>query len=70
MDKSLLEILLPFVNDPYTQQALTAYAEYRIALSHRELEADGDPQKPRGQIKELRRLLTLRDEVNAEAKRK
>lgn len=73
MDRALLELLLPLVNDPYNEEALKAYANYWIERHRIDLERETNPHsigKLQGQISELRKLLTLRDYVNAEAKRK
>ena len=74
MDKSLLEFLLPLVNDPHNHEALVAYANYRIALAHKALENPSLPTDSmrfyQGQIDEMRKLIGLRDTVNGEAKRR
>lgn len=73
MDKNLLELLLPLVNDPHNMEGLVAYANYRIALAHKALENPSLPTDSmrfyQGQIDEMRKLIDLRDKVNGEAKR-
>ena len=74
MDKSLLEFLLPLVNDPHNHEALVAYANYRIAQAHKDLENSNLPIEQvrflQGEIYEMRKLIGLRDTVNGEAKRR
>lgn len=74
MDKSLLELLLPLVNDPHNMEGLVAYANYRIAQAHKDLENSNLPIEQvrflQGEIYEMRKLIGLRDTVNGEAKRR
>lgn len=74
MDKNLLELLLPLVNDPHNMEGLVAYANYRIAQAHKDLENSALPietiRKHQGHIEEMRKLIQLRDYVNGEAKRR
>ena len=73
MDKNLLELLLPLVNDPHNMEGLVAYANYRIAQAHKDLENSNLPIEQvrflQGEIYEMRKLIDLRDKINGEAKR-
>jgi len=56
-----------FVNTPDQYQSFIKYLEERINLLHKTLEQASDPQdvyRCQGEIKALRRLLSLRDEIN------
>lgn len=71
MDKQLLELLLPIVNDASVMDALTAYAEYRLRMSRNALETSTDIHlvaQAQGKVSEVRELLRLRDVVNAKSK--
>lgn len=73
MDRATVELLLPFVNEPYAQMSLEAYVAHRLSILYKTLEnpltTAESTKVTQGQIIELRRLLTLRDEINGEAKR-
>lgn len=69
LDKYLARNLIPLVN--VNNDALSEYALYRLSLLRNELETlveINDILRIQGQIKEIRRLLTLRDEVLEDAK--
>jgi hypothetical protein len=69
LDKQLARGLLPLVNT--FNDDLAAYAEYRITKLHLELENCSDFNRSlqiQGQIRELRRLISLREEVIQDAK--
>ena len=58
--------LLSLVNNRQNMDRLGAYVEDRLSFLHRELESQTEPHavyRLQGQIKEVRRLLTLRDEA-------
>jgi hypothetical protein len=66
MDRLLANQLVFFVNDPATREAYEMYVSYRIDYLKEQLctTRDADEIKAlQGAIKELRRFLTLRDEV-------
>tara|TARA_R100000951_G_scaffold2935_1_gene4316 strand:+ start:1442 stop:1657 length:216 start_codon:yes stop_codon:yes gene_type:complete len=66
MDKQLYRALLMLVNDKKSMELLKEYAEAKIALHHKQLEAAKDHHdilRIQGAIAELRRFKTLRDEV-------
>lgn len=66
MDRMQYRELLPLVNDKDQMDRLLAYVGYRITTLRDQLEHSNDPQHIRliqGEIKELRRFYTLRDEV-------
>lgn len=69
LDKYLARNLIPLVN--VNNDALLEYAMYRLGILRNELETlieINDILRIQGQIKELRRLITLRDEVLEDAK--
>lgn len=69
LDKYLARSLIPVVNT--NNDALIEYANYRIDMLRHDLETlveINDILRIQGQIKEIRRLLTLRDEVLHDAK--
>ena len=71
MDKQTYRDLLPLVNDKAAMELLELYARARIELRRDQLEQTIHPDRfksTQGSIAELRRLLTLRDEVIAGAK--
>lgn len=71
MDKQQYRDLLPLVNDKAAMELLELYARARIELRRDQLEQTIHPDRfksTQGSIAELRRLLTLRDEVIAGAK--
>lgn len=71
MDKKLVELLLPIVNDASVMDALLAYTEYRMGLSRVALETASEIHpvaQAQGKIAELRAMLKLRDIVNAKSK--
>lgn len=58
--------LLALVNSKQNMERLEAYVIDRLEFLHRELEGKADPTdifRVQGQIKEVRRLLTLKDEA-------
>ena len=62
--------LLSLVNSKQNMDRLSAYVADRISFLHRELESKNDPidiYRLQGQIKEVKRLLTLREEVTQKA---
>jgi len=71
MDKQTYRDLLPLVNDKAAMELLELYARARIELRRDQLEQTLHPDRfksTQGSIAELRRLLTLRDEVIEGAK--
>jgi hypothetical protein len=63
--------VLPLVNVKQNQERLEQYVDWRISYLHIQLEQcqTADEMKMiQGQIKEVRRLLTLKDEANQAAK--
>lgn len=64
--------ILPLVNDPHSFDLLVEYAEYRISELHKILETTNQLELGviQGQIKELRRLISLRDEALTDSKKK
>jgi len=71
MERETYRDLLPLVNDKKTMELLELYAKARIEIRRDQLEQTLHPDKfksTQGSIAELRRLLTLRDEVIAGAK--
>ena len=71
MDKQTYRDLLPLVNDKAAMELLELYARARIELRRDQLEQTIHPDRfksTQGSIAELRRLLTLRDEVIEGAK--
>jgi len=66
MEHDVARKLLALVNNKQNVDRLTAYAEYRIDFLHTQLEQCQSVDEIRvlqGQLKEARRLLTLRDEA-------
>lgn len=66
MQKKDGERFLPLVNDLESYKSLQSYAEYRITLLQKSLETlveINDILRIQGQIKELRRFETLKEEV-------
>ena len=71
MDKDKYRTLLPLVNDKHAMQLLAEYAQARIEIRRDQLEHTLNAERFRegqGALAELRRLLTLADEVRAGAK--
>lgn len=70
MDAVTARQLVAMVNDPNFYADLKMYAEHRIKTLHRDLETAElvRVDKIQGQIVELKRLLTLQDEVHEKAK--
>lgn len=71
MEKELYRALLPLVNDKAAMEILEKYAKARIELRRDQLEQTLHPERFReaqGAIGELRRILTLRDEVREGAR--
>ena len=65
--------LLPIVNVPQTYELVVDYAKHRIEKLRSELELCANMEQVlriQGSIAELRKILTLKDEVNADSKRK
>jgi len=63
-----MEALKRFVNTPDLHQAFNKYIEGKIELARKSLEQSGDPveiYRSQGKILALRKLLTMRDEVNS-----
>ena len=66
MDKQTYPDLLPLVNDKGVMELLEKYAKARIELLRDQFEQTQQPDRiefTQGSIAELRRLLTLREEV-------
>ena len=62
--------LLSLVNSKQNMDRLSAYVADRLSFLHRELESKDDPTdiyRLQGQIKEVIRLLTLREEATQKA---
>lgn len=71
MKKEEYRDLLPLVNDHDHYERLKAYADHRINVLRGILENQKDPTKIyelQGAIAELRRVVTLRDEVLTNSK--
>ena len=71
MDKDLYRKLLALVNDKHAMQLMTEYAHARIEIRRDQLEHTLNAEwfrERQGALAELRRLLTLADEVRAGAK--
>lgn len=71
MDKQLLELLLPIVNDASVMDALLAYATWRSARVQNVLETSDNMHliaQTQGRNAELKELLRLREVVNAKSK--
>lgn len=65
--------LLPLVNNKKIQDALDTYAVDRIELSQKQLEIAtswDEVKELQGKIKECRRLLTLKDEIEQKTREK
>lgn len=63
--------MLPLVNVKQNNERLAHYVDWRISYLHAQLEQcqTADEMKTlQGQLKEVRRLLTLQDEANQAAK--
>ena len=70
MDHDIARKLLALVNNKQNVDRLTAYAEDRIHLLHKQLEiceTEKDMAMLQGQLKEVRRLMTLREEATQRA---
>ena len=70
MDKELARSLLLLVNEPASREALNMYQNHRLQLLRTQLESTQtfeETARIQGQIKELRRLETLREEVTKAA---
>jgi len=66
MEKETAIAILPLVNDLQNMEYLNFYIDKRIALLQKNLEAEPDEKVIRqlqGRIQELRRLKTLKDDV-------
>ena len=71
MDKHTFRALLPLVNNKAVMELLETYAKARIEIRRDQLEQTRHPERFReaqGALAELRRLLTLRDEVREGSK--
>jgi|GEM_PF-1381614 hypothetical protein len=71
MEKEFFRTLLPLVNDKSAMKLLENYAKARIEIRRDQLEHTLNAERFRegqGALAELRRLLTLADEVRAGAK--
>lgn len=71
LDKERYRKLLALVNDKHAMQLLAEYAQARIEIRRDQLEHTLNAERFRegqGALAELRRLLTLADEVRAGAK--
>ena len=71
MDKTLVQDLLPLVNDRGDMDSLIAFAKYRLDLAHKDLKSATDLRdfgRIQGRIQELEMLISLRDVVVAKAK--
>lgn len=63
--------LLPMVNNRQNEERIAAYVSDRVTYLYRQLEQCGTFEEMKtlqGQIKELKRLLTLKDEVSQRVK--
>lgn len=70
MNKELAKRMLLMVNDMYTVEVLNEYIEDRIGRLHKSLESAIDTSviyNIQGQIKVLRDLMSLKEEVRAVA---
>jgi len=66
MEKETAIAILPLVNDLQNMEYLNFYIDKRITLLQKNLEAEPDEKVIRqlqGRIQELRRLKTLKDDV-------
>ena len=71
MNKKMYQSLLPLVNNKHAMELLKDYARARIEVRRDQLEQTIHPDRfksTQGSIAELRRLLTLREEVTEGAK--
>lgn len=71
MDKQSYRDLLRLVNDQAVMELLETYAKARIEIRRDQLEQTRHPERfeeAQGALAELRRLLTLRDEVREGSK--
>jgi len=71
MKKEQYRELLPLVNDHDSMTRLALYAEHRLEVLRSYLETQKEPTKIyelQGAIAELRRIATLRDEVQSNSK--
>ena len=71
MNKKMYQSLLPLVNNKHAMELLKDYARARIEVRRDQLEQTIHPDRfksTQGSIAELRRLLTLREEVIEGAK--
>lgn len=70
MDHDVARKLLSLVNNKQNMDRLSAYVNDRLALLHQHLETCATEKEMsllQGQIKEVRRLLTLREEATQRA---
>lgn len=70
MDKELIKILLPIVNDPVFHEAINKYVENRVSWRKDALVSSSTMEEVsshQGAIRELTKLKTLRDEVRQKA---
>jgi len=69
MEKETARKFIPLVNDPEFYRDLVLYANYRIEVLRKELETSELTRvsEIQGQIKELRNIIGLRDNVLARA---
>lgn len=71
MDQETAKKLLPLVNNQQMLNALEVYIDYRLNLARRDLEQMKDPISLyglQGQVLELKKFYTLKDEVISKAK--
>lgn len=71
MNKEIAKALLPIVNDTFTMETFDKYVVYRIYVLRASLETLADIneiRKVQGAIQELKRMVSLRDEVLQELK--
>lgn len=71
MNKEIAKALLPIVNDNFTMETFDKYVVYRIYVLRASLETLADIneiRKVQGAIQELKRMVSLRDEVLQELK--
>jgi len=71
MSPDLAKKLLPLVNVEKHKHALQAYALERIAFLHRQLEiatSIEEVKELQGSLKEMRKFMTLKEEVHQKAK--
>lgn len=71
MDRDIAKDILPLVNDYDFNEMLKDYAQYRIDKLRVEMDTlpVGMIEAQQGAIKELKRLLSLKDEVLIELKK-